>query len=376
MEKKKRARGLAAQKAAKKSKIDQEPDASNAQTVMLEQVVEEGDEIGEVVALYTSAMLKCETDDITAALPLFRGTINESDRILRNWDAQERPPPKFYFAYGSALYELGRLSQDEEFEPYLDAAEERLDDGLDRFNELQQDDKNEHMAYAHKIRVALAKIWIAKAASQVQESTSSVPDIAVKALETLDQVLAEKDNELDTNDLVEIGAIVQSHGELYGELDKQTKFRDWAEKVLLRVVKDEPENMRALTELGLGQLSLANFWLDAADTEEQEEEQGSTELSQEEKNAQDALLKSQEYLEQVLNLSTKTNKVMPRMHADLAEVLINLSNLVSDEEQQQKLYQQAAEHIQNAKSVAQSKELQYELPEGLQLFLDEWSSSQ
>lgn len=85
---------------------------------------------------------------------------------------------------------------------------------------------------------------------------------------------------------------------------------------------------------------------------------------------------AQEYLEQVLNLSSKTNKVMPRMHADLAEVIINLSNLVSDEEQQQKLYQQAAEHIQNAKSVAQSKELEYELPEGLQLFLDEWSSSQ
>lgn len=53
----------------------------------------------------------------------------------------------------------------------------------------------------------------------------------------MDQVLAEKDNELDTNDLVEIGAIVQSHGELYGELEKQTKFRDWAQKLLLRVVK-------------------------------------------------------------------------------------------------------------------------------------------
>lgn len=92
--------------------------------------------------------------------------------------------------------------------------------------------------------------------------------------------------------------------------------------------------------------------------------------------ANSLLYVAQEYLEQVLNLSSKTNKVLPRMHADLAEVIINLSNLVSDEEQQQKLYQQAAEHIQNAKSVAQSKELEYELPEGLQLFLDEWSSSQ
>lgn len=169
--------------------------------------------------------------------------------------------------------------------------------------------------------------------------------------------------------------------------------------LLILLFIDEPENVRALTELGLGQLSLANFWLDAADKEEEEEEEEeekeeSTTISQEEKNAQDALLKcmssssllyrctnhvlhiAQEYFEQVLNLSSKTNKVLPRMHADLAEVLINLSNLVSDEGEQQKLYQQAAEHIQNAKSVAQSKELEYELPEGLQLFLEEWSSSQ
>lgn len=57
--------------------------------------------------------------------------------------------------------------------------------------------------------------------------------------------------------------------------------------------------MRALSELGLGQLSLANFWLDAADTEEQEDEQDeqeSTTLSQEEKNAQDALLKCKWFL--------------------------------------------------------------------------------
>lgn len=114
------------------------------------------------------AAIILETDDIAGALPLFRGTINESDRILRNWDAekqeqQTRPPPKFYFAYGSALYELGRLSQDEDFEPYLDAAEERLADGLERFDELEkEEDKKENMAYAQKIRVALAKIWIAK----------------------------------------------------------------------------------------------------------------------------------------------------------------------------------------------------------------------
>lgn len=59
---KKRPRGLAAQKAAKKAKVEQEaeevPDTSKAQTVVLDKVVEEGDEVGEAAALFESALEK------------------------------------------------------------------------------------------------------------------------------------------------------------------------------------------------------------------------------------------------------------------------------------------------------------------------------
>lgn len=55
---KKRPRGLAAQKAAKKAKTDTPEDASNAQTVVLDKMVEEGDEVGEAAALFESAMEK------------------------------------------------------------------------------------------------------------------------------------------------------------------------------------------------------------------------------------------------------------------------------------------------------------------------------
>lgn len=90
--------------------------------------------------------------------------MHESDRILRNWPENEpRPPPQFYLTYGSALYELGRLQEDEDFEPYLEAAEERLESGLERCEELEDDkEKAAHAEWALKIRVALSKVWIAK----------------------------------------------------------------------------------------------------------------------------------------------------------------------------------------------------------------------
>lgn len=56
---KKRPRGLAAQRAAKKAKVSEEPEApKDTQTVVLDKIVEEGDEIGEAAALYESALEK------------------------------------------------------------------------------------------------------------------------------------------------------------------------------------------------------------------------------------------------------------------------------------------------------------------------------
>jgi hypothetical protein len=96
---------------------------------------------------------KLETDS-TAALALLRGTIHECDRILRNWSSEEPLPAEFYYTYGSALYDLGRLEED--FNPYLDASEERLENGL------SHTDKDKHDETSNKLHLALAKVWLAK----------------------------------------------------------------------------------------------------------------------------------------------------------------------------------------------------------------------
>lgn len=156
-------------------------------------------------------------------MTLLRGTIHESDRILRNHDAKEPLPALFYYTYGSALYELGRLTEDEDFEPYLDAAEERLNDSL----ELNKDDD-----LHNKIHLALAKIWLAKAASAVSEGEQNIPELATKALETLDKAIVDA----PVKSVVEIADIVQNHGDLYESLESRDKFRLWAEAALEKVL--------------------------------------------------------------------------------------------------------------------------------------------
>lgn len=132
-------------------------------------------------------------------------------------------PALFYYTYGSALYELGRLTEDEDFEPYLDAAEERLNDSLELKDE----------ALNNKIHLALAKIWLAKAASAVSEGEQSIPELASKALETLDKVIGEA----PVKSVIEIADIVQNHGDLYESLEARDKFRLWAESALEKVLK-------------------------------------------------------------------------------------------------------------------------------------------
>ncbi|KAI8140396.1 nuclear pore complex subunit Nro1-domain-containing protein [Fennellomyces sp. T-0311] len=368
---KKRPRGLAAQKAAKKAKTEEEPNTNNAQTVVIDKEVEEGDEIGEASALYESALEKAEKDP-QGALQLLRGTVHESDRILRNWSETEtRPPPQFYYTYGSALYELGRLTEDEEFEPFLEAAEERLQDGLESFEELS--DKEAHTESAEKLRVALAKVWIAKAAGSVNDESDDIPELATRALDALDKALSGSVKLLSTPSTIELASIVQNHGDLYGSLENQSKFRDWAEKLLQRLLKDEPDNARALSELGLGKLSLANYWLEQADEQagdDDDEEEEKKELSQEEQNAFDAIVEAKNYFEQALEKAG--DQAAPQTFADLAEACLNQANLVFNEEDQNKLYQTAVKRIEDAKSAAKKSGVEYNLPEGLQSFVDEW----
>ncbi|KAI8390263.1 nuclear pore complex subunit Nro1-domain-containing protein [Blakeslea trispora] len=368
---KKRPRGLkgsALAKANKKTKTE-EPKApsevpENAKTVVIDKVVEEGDDVGEAAALFENAVEKLETDP-EEALALLRGTIHESDRILRNHASEEPLPALFYYTYGSALYELGRLTEDEEFEPYLEAAEERLNEGLER----------EDQEMNSKIQLALAKVWLAKAASSVsEESNQSLPELSVKALQTLDEVMST--TQVPNKTIIELADIVQNHGDLYEALESRDKFRVWAETALEKVLKDEPNNTQALTAFGLCKLSHANYLLDSAAAEEEdeeEEEEEKTQLTKEEEEAYKIILESKRFFESAKEELVKTNKLSPQILSDLAEAYLNEANLILNEEEQAAVYKKAIENIKEAQSLIEEKKLDFVLPEALTLFLEEFT---
>ncbi|KAI8083064.1 nuclear pore complex subunit Nro1-domain-containing protein [Halteromyces radiatus] len=374
---KKRPRGLKSSAAASKStpkkvktEVDEKDIPENAQTVVIDKVVEEGDEVGEAAALFENALEKLDKNP-SEALTLLRGTVHESDRILRNWESEQPLPSLFYYTYGSALYELGRLTEEEEFTPYLEAAEERLQDGFDHLKKIDQVTDDE---VVNKMNITLAKIWLAKAAMLVDDDSTTIPDLAVRALETLDKT-CEK-SKVSTANLVEIGSIVQNHGDLYSVLEPRTKFTQWAEILFKRILDDEPNNARVLSELGLSQLSLGNYWLERMDEKEDvsEQKEDRTERINEEQKAYDAFVEAKKYFLQAQESLEKSKTLTPQIFSDLAEAYLNEANLTLDSKEQKELYEQAVKNINEAKNLGSG--LDYVLPEGLELFLDEWNSEE
>ncbi|KAI8072144.1 nuclear pore complex subunit Nro1-domain-containing protein [Gilbertella persicaria] len=365
---KKRPRGLkssALAKSNKKTKTEELKNTSelpeNAKTVVIDKIIEEGDEVGEAAALLESAMEKLESDP-EEALALLRGTIHESDRILRN--TEESLPALFYYTYGSALYELGRLTEDEEFEPYLEAAEERLNEGL----ALADTEMN------NKIHLALAKIWLAKAASAVSEDSNQVlPELSVKALDTLDEVMSQ--SEVPSKTIIELADIVQNHGDLYESLESRDRFRLWAETALEKVLKDEPNHAQALSAFGLCKLSYANYLLDNI-VEEEEEEEERKKLNEQEEKALQVIRESKKYFESAHEELVKTDKLSPQIISDLAETYLNEANLILDEEEQLNVYKKVVKKIKEAQSLIAEKKLNFVLPEALTAFLEEFEQEE
>lgn len=292
---------------------------------------------------------------------MIRGTIHESDRILRNLESSVQLPALFYYTYGSALYELGRLTDEEEFEPYLDAAEERLNEGL----LLEKDETY------NKIQLALAKIWLAKAASAVSEDgEQAIPELSLRALETLDQAMVDTPSKT----VIELADIVQNHGDLYESLKSRNKFRHWAEEALNKVLKEEPENAEALSALGLCKLSLANYYLDNLEDDDDEEDEEKTSLTKEEQEAYEAILDSKKYFESAKAHYVKKDKLSPQILSDLAETLLNEANLVLKEDEQAEIYQKVVENIKEANRLIEKNQLDFILPEALTSFLEEFEA--
>ncbi|RUS28932.1 nuclear pore complex subunit Nro1-domain-containing protein [Jimgerdemannia flammicorona] len=168
---------------AKKPRLgENEESEDETQTLILNKEVEEGDEVAEVKVIYESAaeklgeilcfmrsrsnpLLLASATAPKSALPLLRGTIHECDRILRNHSASSPPlPASFHMTYGSALFDMGTvLEEEEDPTPYWEAARERLEIGLESVEESEaEENKSDRQEFEKGLRMALGKVMVSK----------------------------------------------------------------------------------------------------------------------------------------------------------------------------------------------------------------------
>ncbi|KAJ1852281.1 hypothetical protein GGH12_005444 [Coemansia sp. RSA 1822] len=161
-------------------------------TVMLRG--DDTNEIDELEGIFDSAMEALAEGEDERALTLLRGSVHESDRLLRLHDTQGEGElePRFYYIYGSALFSLAEASQDiEDRGVYLELALHRLEQA----QEIMTED------IKGRVYMALAKVKLemaAEAGSEDVDGVVQVLDQAVSALETNDgeateQMLAASD---------------------------------------------------------------------------------------------------------------------------------------------------------------------------------------
>ncbi|KAJ2497527.1 hypothetical protein GGH96_005020 [Coemansia sp. RSA 1972] len=161
-------------------------------TVMLRG--DDTNEIDELEGIFTSALEALGEGEDERALTLLRGTVHESDRLLRLHDTtgEGELEPRFYFIYGSALYSLAEASQEiEDRGVYLELALHRLEQA----KETMGDDVEA------RVCMALAKVKLEIAA----EAGSEDVDAAVQALDQAVQAFGTNDEAaqvLEASDLV------------------------------------------------------------------------------------------------------------------------------------------------------------------------------
>ncbi|KAI8070889.1 nuclear pore complex subunit Nro1-domain-containing protein [Gongronella butleri] len=352
---KKRPRGLKGSASSNKqrkveSQSGKEVDAAtlpeNAQTVVINKEVDEGDEVGEVTALYEEAVEKQDKQQQSEAVTILRGVIHESDRILRNWDDAAPLPLGFYRTYALALHDLGQLSDDDDIAAFVDEALARIVDGMDHHKSVEGEEM-------HKAKLVWGKIVLAKESLKADEELNEVSEDASSALTAIQA--ASNSDAAPKRLLLDVARVVQQHAELYRDLASRERFASWAEDTLARIQDEQAIKTSALHELGLGQLAWGNFWLDRLDDDADNEDY--------ETKAQKAFQQAKKYLTQAKDAS---QEVTPQLLCDLAEAGLNEANFAEDE--QQAKYGQVVALIEQAVSLGGDDCV---LPEGLAIFIEE-----
>ncbi|KAJ2159467.1 hypothetical protein GGF46_003011 [Coemansia sp. RSA 552] len=314
-------------------------DEANTATVMLRG--EASNELDELEGIFDSAReaMAGGEEEEERAMTLLRGSVHESDRLLRIHDAEgEELEPRFYYIYGSALFSLAQIGGDEEEKPeYLRLAHERLT--------RAQEAMGGGEPFAGQVYSALAKVGLERAFE-----SSDAEAAVTAALANFDQSLAIVEKQQDaqvlaaetlaTADLV----LSLADSQLLPEEPSQ-ELVTWGEARVRALLGNEE------SEDAQGMLARA-LWLQASALMDEEDEIQDQPRYERLLGEAQGLLKKAESGDALLLLG---------------EVQINLGNIQEDEATQEQLYAQAVASFRRAQEIGS-------LPEQFSQFIDEFQS--
>ncbi|KAJ2520457.1 hypothetical protein GGI11_002285, partial [Coemansia sp. RSA 2049] len=360
-------------------------DEANMATIMLKG---EATEIDELEGIFESAMGEVSAaaaeESTERAVTLLRGTIHECDRILRVHhhqhqnqsqthkegedaaDGLQPPPlqPKFYYIYGSALYSITELSDEQDGKEKETEKAEYLELALERLGQAR-DGMAGTEAFAWRVHMGMAKTALELMALGGGEEEGDADDeqqhnhSLAEAIESLDSALeamrhdpameeeaAAAGESLGAVDLV---LSLADSRRLAPELN--ARFVAWGESKL-RGMLENPGLTATDTSSDIRYLLARALWLqasallDAQDEGEDEDEDEDNEEKDDEGNEKIAdLLRSASKL---LGDASTSEALLLR-----GEVLLNLGNVQDANDAQEQLYEQAIGTFKRAQQIGQ-----------------------
>ncbi|PIA18080.1 hypothetical protein COEREDRAFT_80031 [Coemansia reversa NRRL 1564] len=324
-------------------------DEANTATIMLRG--DEGDEIDELEGIFDSAIEAINSED-ERALTLLRGTIHESDRILRLYDSDGKTPEaRFYYIYGTALFNFSEIleAEEEESTMYLELALHRLTQARDQMGDEP---------FAWRVYLMLAKAGLELAA----ESNAEVDRVEM-ALQVLDRALQtlekQQNNEPPTEETPSVRIEALAAADMVLSLADSQRLPETSSVRLVQWGEASARKQHTNQADSESSLVIARaLWLRASAlvVDDEEDEVKEKELYT-------------KLLTEAQSLLEKDGKEKPSSDALLllGEVQLNLGNVQQDEDRQEELYKQAVATFRQVQSRG-------ELPDQFAQFIDDFEN--
>lgn len=360
--KKRGPKGLSLSKPKKRKVSDPDPEEStrvldaDSKTIAISGDVDEDDDIGQLVALYHTAVEHLQRRKVQDAVPIINGTIHEADRILRNKPSEIKLSYEFHAVYANALLDLSQIMDDstandgEKAQNFIDAATERCNLGL-------ESGVGEGMSQLHLTK---AKCICSSAQLSLAAPKCELTDVQVKIEEAMTLVDgAFKVSHYAPLRLNTAFEIIQDFADSLLDVQPEThqSMNRWVEAKWTKVLTEDQENVSALEGCGRVWLSLAQPLL----TELDEMNAGDANTDVADKlpaqsndsiatRARQCLETSVELLDQAVRCAEKSNVITGELLCLLAEATISLANTFDEGPQYEKLEADTIKYLKRAQA--------------------------